>query len=796
MTAADLAHAAERDDATARAAARRTWLAATAVLFLAFLLVLLVGRAMRRGLNHDEHQFIASGALIARAGLLPYRDFPYFHTPALSYVYALLFQFSGYLLQTARLFNVLCSWLMCALLLFVALDWLRNLRPWARLATGALTVLLLVSSIRFLHASGRAWNHDLATLLAVAAAVVQVYWLKRGSEHPAPGWWLFGAGLLIGLAASVRSSFAIAMPAFGLAIFLRAPLRSRRGWAAAGWLAGGALLGLAPLLAMFAAAPSQFIFGNLTYAQLNTQYYRLYGTPESAMSVAQKLARTAEYMLFTPGNALMVAVPAVALWHVRRSLRPSRAPELLFLLLLLPFLLGGAYAASPIQPQYVYPLYPFLALLFLAALAHDSPPRWGLPALAVATAVAAAFAMPRFVEGFAVVFTPAEWYPRKVHAHGELLGALTRRGRILTLAPIYALEGRAEILPELVTGPMGWRVAPLLNPEQRRAQGLIGLDELDAHLRADPPDGVFVGLHDNDAAAEQPFIAFAAAAEYVPLEAREDATLWVPALARWGDAIQLGAVDLPAEAVAPGSTVNATFSIAALRPIEQNLNVLVRVVERSGRELARSEGWPWGRPTSGWAPGEVWPDGHQLALPADAQPGPARVELDFYDPATLEHLGETAIAGFITVADSATQRNAAAGAAPIATFGAEFALLDAHVPQDGWLPGGEQAINFVWRAEGPRRGRYTVFAHLIGPDGKLAAQADQEPLGGFYPTDRWTPGLPVADSAVLRLPESLPGGVYTLRAGFYDPGSGARLPATADGAPAGDSVVQAEVQVQ
>jgi hypothetical protein len=77
----------------------------------------------------------------------------------------------------------------------------------------------------------------------------------------------------------------------------------------------------------------------------------------------------------------------------------------------------------------------------------------------------------------------------------------------------------------------------------------------------------------------------------------------------------------------------------------------------------------------------------------------------------------------------------------------------------------------------------------------LAAQADQEPLGGFYPTDRWTPGLPVADSATLNLPENRPGGTYPLHAGLYDAGSGARLPVTAEGAAAGDSIVLAEVRV-
>ena len=56
---------------------RHWWLlAGLAAVWLAIVFVLLLGLNMRRGLNHDEHQFVASAALIARQDMLPYRDFP------------------------------------------------------------------------------------------------------------------------------------------------------------------------------------------------------------------------------------------------------------------------------------------------------------------------------------------------------------------------------------------------------------------------------------------------------------------------------------------------------------------------------------------------------------------------------------------------------------------------------------------------------------------------------------------------------------------------------------------------
>src|SRR5437868_2817504 len=76
-------------------------------LFLLMVGLLLLGLSMTKRLDHDEHQFIASGVLWARRGLLPYRDYPYFHMPYMVFVYGLLFKLSDHLLLVARVFTVL-----------------------------------------------------------------------------------------------------------------------------------------------------------------------------------------------------------------------------------------------------------------------------------------------------------------------------------------------------------------------------------------------------------------------------------------------------------------------------------------------------------------------------------------------------------------------------------------------------------------------------------------------------------------------------------------------------------------
>ena len=273
------------------------WAWGIVALVLVLLLVLVWGLNMRRGLNHDEHQFVASGALIAREGLLPYRDFPYFHVPTLSFLYALLFQATDYLLLTARSFSILCSWLTLVLIFAAALAWLPPLPAWWRVGIGAATAVLLMTTPSFLHASGRAWNHDFPILLTLLAAVGQVGWLKRTHGPMGPLWrllwWPLAAGVLVGLAASARLTFAVAGAAFVLSVFLVLPWRTRQAWFAVGLFCAGGILGALPALYMLGVAPAQFIFGNLGYAQLNTAYYQQAagGEPGAAMTLGGKLGQ-------------------------------------------------------------------------------------------------------------------------------------------------------------------------------------------------------------------------------------------------------------------------------------------------------------------------------------------------------------------------------------------------------------------------------------------------------------------------------------------------------------------------
>lgn len=113
--------------------------------------------------------------------------------------------------------------------------------------------------------------------------------------------------------------------------------------------------------------------------------------------------------------------------------------------------------------------------------------------------------------------------------------------------------------------------------------------------------------------------------------------------------------------------------------------------------------------------------------------------------------------------------------APVATqpIGARFEhgpeLVGAAV-EPMVVTGGESVLlTLEWRADSPVPVDYTVYTHLLAPDGALIAQSDSQPVGGTRPMTGWAAGEVVRDQYAIVVPAGAPiGEGYTLRVGIYD----------------------------
>ncbi|MDY6878412.1 MAG: hypothetical protein SWK90_19715 [Chloroflexota bacterium] len=134
-----------------------------------------------------------------------------------------------------------------------------------------------------------------------------------------------------------------------------------------------------------------------------------------------------------------------------------------------------------------------------------------------------------------------------------------------------------------------------------------------------------------------------------------------------------------------------------------------------------------------------------------------------------------------------------------ARFGDSIALLGYDLEQELPSASGETErvlhLTLYWESLKPMARPYTVFTHLVGPDGQLAGQQDNMPLRDTAPTTCWLPGEVFADPYDISIgPQATPGD-YTLETGFYFWETGARLPVTGPAAALGHRVILTQVPI-
>ncbi|MGQ9792574.1 MAG: glycosyltransferase family 39 protein [Anaerolineae bacterium] len=90
-------------------------------------------------------------------------------------------------------------------------------------------------------------------------------------------------------------------------------------------------------------------------------------------------------------------------------------------------------------------------------------------------------------------------------------------------------------------------------------------------------------------------------------------------------------------------------------------------------------------------------------------------------------------------------------------------------------PGKKLVLTLVWKAYTSLTTDYTVFTHLIGPDGQMWGQWDNPPVRSTYPTSQWSAGERVFDQYAIPVDAQAPRGDYHVLVGLYEPSSGRRL---------------------
>jgi hypothetical protein len=393
---------------------------------------------LTRPINHDEGQYVGAIALM-RSGL-PYRDFAYLQTPLQPLLLApLSFLSAGWLLVGARAANALFGLLSLALLLFG----LRGLTPrWAAIAV----VVALACTDVFLFGCSVARNDALPMMLLSAAVALLLQPGTLGKRS------YLTAGLLLGLAASAKISFAL--PAAGAGLFLAVQGREA-GWRPILWFTAGGIAGLLPTAVMAMLAPEQFYFSVFTYSLEAPQQWRASVGQAKLLTPSGKLHDLLKYSLY--GSIL----PGILVGVLDRR-RVSQ------LLLLDCMIVGGlitAYLPDPAFRQYLVPLLPPLFARLGITLGH-LPPKFRSVTLLCLGALS--------IAGLSTTAANIRDSGRlgsdlvRAVGIGSAVADLSRGGLVASLAPELVAGSNVQLDRRFVTGPFLFRTEGALAREALR----------------------------------------------------------------------------------------------------------------------------------------------------------------------------------------------------------------------------------------------------------------------------------------------------------------------------------------
>ncbi|MCA9942590.1 MAG: hypothetical protein KC449_03880, partial [Anaerolineales bacterium] len=246
-------------------------------------------------------------------------------------------------------------------------------------------------------------------------------------------------------------------------------------------------------------------------------------------------------------------------------------------------------------------------------------------------------------------------------------------------------------------------------------------------------------------------------------------SLPLPEPLQLADGLQLTHALLDRSTAAPGQTVRlrlawqSSDNLTDLRPS--------LVLRQGGQELVVNESAPvqGTYPTNLWQPGDfVW-EQRLLTIPATAESGEAAVFIELGE--NSYQLGQIEISAEARTFESPTPQ-----VAVDAIFGDVARLVGVDPPPESVPAGQPIPLTLYWQSlQTGEPVEYTVFAQVLGEDGRIVAQHDSVPGNGHRPTPGWVEGEYIQDEHLLVVRDYGYTGEGQLIVGLYDPTTGLRL---------------------
>jgi len=277
----------------------------------------------------------------------------------------------------------------------------------------------------------------------------------------------------------------------------------------------------------------------------------------------------------------------------------------------------------------------------------------------------------------------------------------------------------------------------------------------------------------------------------------------------FGRRLRLLGFDLPTQVRRPGEDIALSTYFQALRDLDQDYRLWLRLVGADGRVLVERTLPPTHAdyPTSRWQVGDILQGQFRLTVPAQAPPGKATVVLSVVDPAgkpLVAHRWPWLPLGGTDVRLGTVQilppEHGLTAPPPMqhkvsARLGDAIEVLGYDLSAATVKPGEPFEVTLYWRTNQVIDGNFKVTVQVLSAENEVLGQDDSVPAGWTRPTAGWQPGEVIVDAHTLTFEPNTPPGEYRLITALYDPVSGVRLPVLQAGERR-DHVVLGTLQVE
>ncbi|MBN2270402.1 MAG: glycosyltransferase family 39 protein [Sedimentisphaerales bacterium] len=465
----------------------------------------ILANSMSKPVGRDEQMYCTAGVLMSQ-GKMIYRDFSYAAQPPYhALLLATVYRVSGtscYLLA-GRLVSIVCDILVVVCILGI------YRRVFDRFAVsggllGLAGAALYVFNPLVDYSNGYAWNHDVVILFVAAA-----FWLYISIDFTRRLQWarIAAVGALLTFASCMRITTALVEMLF-LAILIGRPAGSfkERCRRMLPFLGAAAVVLIWPVRVV-AHAPQAFFLNMIKIPMLYADWLAKIGMVHNKLDLTVACLITPGYSVLVGmavylGLAVLFLRPRLKITNGRNLLLASLLAVAFFIIAFVPPTMWRQYLAAPAPFMIIALAYP---LLFLRELAETDKAARQFEIVCVLIGLCvlvAAVSNSIVLKRLPLAILPEEWTPVVRHRISEKLGqAVQQPKKVLTLAPLLALEGGCDIYDELSAGSIIYRIGDSLTPDERAATHTVGPQGLRAMVEASPASAAILGV-------EAPYMAF------------------------------------------------------------------------------------------------------------------------------------------------------------------------------------------------------------------------------------------------------------------------------------------------